>query len=100
MLCHAAQAQGGPTPTRGELLYTTHCLACHTTQVHWRDQSVATDWESLKAQVRRWQQSAALQWTEADVVEVARYLNATIYHHPQPSDRVSSQRSARMTLPC
>ena len=75
--------------TRGELLYTTHCIACHSAQLHWRDQSVATDWESLKAQVRRWQQSAALQWTEADVVEVARYLNATIYHHPQPSDRVS-----------
>jgi len=88
-LCLAAHAQSGPSPTRGELLYTTHCVACHTTQVHWRDQNVATDWQGLKAQVRRWQQSAGLQWSEADVVEVARYLNDTIYHHPQSSDRVS-----------
>jgi hypothetical protein len=89
LLCHAAQAQGGPPPTRGELLYTTHCLACHTKQLHWRNQSVATDWETLKAQVRRWQHTVGLQWSEADIVEVARYLNETIYHHPQPADRVS-----------
>ena len=88
-LCLAAHAQSGPPPTRGELLYTTHCVACHTTQVHWRDQNVATDWEHLKAEVRRWQHAAGLQWSEADVVEVARYLNDTIYHHPQRSDRVS-----------
>lgn len=85
----AVRAQSGPPPSRGELLYTTHCVACHTTQVHWRDQKLATDWERLKDQVRRWQGTAALQWSEAEIVEVARYLNDTIYHHPQPSDRIS-----------
>jgi mono/diheme cytochrome c family protein len=76
-----AQAQAPPpggTP-RGELLYATHCVACHTTQMHWRERKLATDWTSLKAQVRRWQANAGLGWSEGDVVEVARYLNALYY---------------------
>lgn len=32
---------------RGELLYNTHCVACHSTKMHWRDQRLATDWKSL-----------------------------------------------------
>ena len=39
--------------SRGELLYTKACVACHTTQVHWRDKKLATDWKSLQAQVGR-----------------------------------------------
>lgn len=76
-----------PEPTRGRLLYETHCIACHTTQMHWRDNSVVSDWAGLEAQVRRWQERAKLQWSEADVLEVARHLNATIYRLPQPAGR-------------
>jgi mono/diheme cytochrome c family protein len=90
----AAHAQGAAAPTRGELLYATHCIACHTTQMHWRDERRAKDWESLKAQVRRWQATAGLQWSDADIAEVARHLNQTIYHYAQPYDRVS-----RLDLP-
>jgi mono/diheme cytochrome c family protein len=86
----AAPAGGTVVPaSRGQALYTTHCIACHNTQVHWRDNKLATDWDSLKALVRRWQATAALAWSEADVVEVARYLNDSIYRHPQTSDRLS-----------
>lgn len=74
-----AFAQAAPVATRGELLYATHCIACHTTQVHWRTGRLVTDWASLLAQVRRWQAAAALQWSDADVTEVARYLNNTTY---------------------
>ena len=88
----AAWAQPTSAPGRGELLYSTHCIECHTTQMHWREQSRARDWDSLKAQVRRWQGNAGLDWNEADVVEVARHLNETIYHHPQTSDRVGLAR--------
>jgi mono/diheme cytochrome c family protein len=66
--------------SRGEMLYANHCIACHSTQMHWRDQRAATDWASLKAQVRRWQQAALLGWDDSDVVEVTRYLNERIYH--------------------
>jgi len=71
-----------PTPSRGELLYSTHCIACHSEQMHWRDKRVAVDWPSLKVQVALWQGRALLAWSDEDVTEVARFLNDTIYHYP------------------
>src|ERR1700757_114536 len=53
----AAPPQVRTGSAAGALLYETHCIACHTTQVHWRDQRLATDWTTLSAQVRRWQTS-------------------------------------------
>jgi mono/diheme cytochrome c family protein len=85
-LAPAAQAQ-----SRGELLYSTHCIACHTTQMHWRDKKLATDWDSLKAQVRRWQATAQLRWNEDDILAVTRHLNERIYRFEQTSDRLSSR---------
>jgi hypothetical protein len=55
----------------------------------WRALRLATDWDTLKAQVRRWQSTARLVWSEAEIVDVARHLNDTIYRYPQTSDRVS-----------
>jgi mono/diheme cytochrome c family protein len=66
-------------------LYTTHCGACHGTQMHWREKKLATTWDTLKAQVRRWQGVARLEWGEAEVEDVARYLNETIYRYPEPA---------------
>ena len=83
-----SHSQVTPAQTRGGLLYTTHCVACHTTQMHWRNDRQAVDWDSLKAQVRRWQGNAGLQWGESDITEVSRYLNETIYRYPTPADRV------------
>ena len=70
--------------TRGELLYSTHCIACHSAQVHWREKKLATDWTSLQSQVRRWQGVSRLGWSNEDIAEVARYLNALYYHYPAP----------------
>lgn len=81
-------------PTRGELLYTTHCIACHNSQMHWRDQRLATDWASLRAQVRRWQGVANLGWSDDDIRDVARHLNERIYRYPVSDDKVVSQRAA------
>ena len=83
-----APVQAEPAQTRGELLYSTHCVTCHTTQMHWRHQRQAFDWDSLKFQVRRWQSNADLGWSESDMADVSRYLNETIYHYPQLDDRV------------
>ena len=79
LLIFVSTAKAEGTESRGELLYETHCIACHTTQMHWRDQRVALDWKSLQRQVRRWQESAALAWTEADIRAVTGFLNDTIY---------------------
>ena len=83
-----AHAQAATGPTRGQLLYTTHCIACHNSEMHWRDQRQAMDWESLTQQVRRWQATEALQWGDDDIVEVARHLNDTIYRFPRPTGHV------------
>lgn len=80
----AAPAPLQPAPTRGRLLYETHCIACHNSQMHWRDGRIVRDWAGLAGQVRRWQERANLQWSDADILEVARHLNATIYRLPQP----------------
>ncbi len=72
--------------SRGELLYSTHCISCHNQQMHWRDQRAANDWSSLQVQVRRWQGAASLGWAEADILEVSRYLNATIYRFEQTAE--------------
>ena len=70
--------------TRVELLYSTHCIACHSAQVHWRDKKLATDWTSLQLEVRRWQGVLGLGWSNGDIAEVARYLNALYYRYPAP----------------
>ena len=69
---------------RGELLYSTHCIACHDTQVHWRDKKLVTDWRSLQAEVRRWQEISGLGWSDDDVTAVTRYLNTLHYRYPAP----------------
>jgi mono/diheme cytochrome c family protein len=80
-----AWAQGATQQSRGELLYSTHCIACHTQQIHWREQKLVTDWASLDGQVRRWARNAGLSWSDNDVAEVARYLNALHYRFAEPS---------------
>lgn len=85
-----ALAQGTPAapaadPTRGALLYDTHCIACHTTQLHWRDKRVATDWASLRQQVQRWQGAAGLAWNGDDIDAVALHLNQRFYRFRRPT---------------
>lgn len=77
-----AHAQATHSQTRGEMLYSTHCSACHSEQVHWREKKLATDWNSLIVQVRRWQANIGLVWSEAEIEDTARYLNAAHYHFP------------------
>jgi mono/diheme cytochrome c family protein len=76
-----------PPASRGELLYTTHCIGCHTMQVHWRDRRVVTDSASLTAEVARWQKNTGLEWSSEDIQDVARYLNATVYRLPDLAPR-------------
>ncbi|SFM65101.1 hypothetical protein [Nitrosomonas communis] len=77
-----ADAQAGPSETRGELLYLTHCIHCHNTKIHWREKKIAADWRALKAEVARWQSNMRLGWNEGEIKDVAHYLNAVYYHFP------------------
>lgn len=79
LLGPAVQAQ-----SRGALLYDTHCIACHSTQMHWRDAKAARDWPGLLAQVQRWQASIGLNWSDEDIAAVAAHLNQRYYRYPRP----------------
>ena len=68
--------------SRGALLYEAHCNACHGTEMHWRSKRLATDWASLLNEVRRWQ--AGLYWSDAEIADVASYLNKRYYGFPEP----------------
>lgn len=80
----AGQAPDTADDGVGALLYSTHCVACHTAQVHWRDAKRVTNWTALLAEVRRWQDSIGLGWSDDDIAAVARHLNALHYHYPEP----------------
>lgn len=87
--CLGAHAASLGEQSRGELLYSTHCIACHTTHVHWRDQRLAKDWNSLAGQVRRWQGNTGLRWNDEDIAAVTRYLNTLYYHFPAGAEEKS-----------
>ena len=88
-----AVAQPAVVPSPGELLYSTHCGACHSTQIHWREKKLAADWPSLVDQVRRWQGNLGLNWTETDIVDVARFLNERYYRFPGGVPNVAMARA-------
>jgi len=69
---------------RGGLLYDTACGACHTAQLHWRDQRLVHSWEELVGQVGRWQAVAGQRWSARDIQDTASYLNGRFYHLPCP----------------
>ena len=81
-LLAAVDAVAQPASTRGEMLYATNCNACHTAQIHWRDKKIATNWNSLVAEVRRWQANAGLRWSDEEINDVARYLDSAYYGYP------------------
>ena len=70
--------------TRGRLLYENACVACHTTEAHWRERHVVQSWDGLLYQVNRWQGAAGQGWVETDIRDVGAYLNREFYHLPCP----------------
>lgn len=88
----ALPAAAQQPPSRGELLYTTHCIACHSQQMHWRDKRQVTDWVTLKAQVALWQERGTLAWTGEDIQAVAAFLNDSIYRFPREDRALASLR--------
>lgn len=96
----AAAAAAQPSPSRGELLYATHCVACHTSERHWRDKRQAVDWASLRQQVRLWQASALLGWSEDDIGQVTRHLNDSFYgFDPSEEAGVTGRPATGMAWP-
>ena len=56
LLPRVPNAQSRRDAGRGELLYPTHCIACHSIAMPWRDNRKAvTGWDSLQRQAEGWQ---------------------------------------------
>lgn len=70
---------------RGRALYNAACDACHSQNIHWRAQHIVDSWESLLAQVKRWQANAGQRWEATDIRNVAAYLNQRFYQFPCPA---------------
>jgi hypothetical protein len=81
---HGVWAQTLRAPSPGEVLYSTHCISCHGREMHWRDKKLATDWQTLKVQVDRWQRNMRLAWSDDEIEAVTRYLNDVHYFYPGP----------------
>ncbi len=86
-----ALAEVTPNEARGGLLYSTHCSACHNATIHWREQKLATDWKSLKAQVKLWQGYTKLSWSEQDIMDVTAYLNTYYYNFISTEQKALTQ---------
>lgn len=81
-ICVAGGAIAAGSGSRGELLYNTYCVGCHTTQVHWRERRQVRDWTTLTTEVARWQKTAGQNLDAADIDALAAYLNDRYYHFP------------------
>lgn len=69
----------GPTPSRGQLLYENHCLACHESSVHIRARRTARAMPDVRASVARWAMHLKLDWKQEEIDDVAAYLNGRFY---------------------
>jgi hypothetical protein len=78
----APESKPSADTLRGGDLYRTHCIACHTAQVHWRDKRLVRSWDDLLYQVSRWQRIAGQDWTRDEITDVAAYLNRAFYDVP------------------
>jgi type II secretory pathway pseudopilin PulG len=72
--------------------------ACQASQAYWRELGQARDWESLKAQVRRWQERTAPGWSESEVEQVARNLNQAVFRFAVPGARGMAGGQQQLTM--
>ena len=70
---------------RGQALYESRCVGCHTKSVHQREVRKATSFEGVLVQVSRWNATLGGDWTAEDIEDVAVYLNQRYYKHACPA---------------
>jgi cytochrome c5 len=69
----------GADMERGRLLYENHCMFCHASTVHVRDQRKTRTPAELRARIQQWSGELKLHWQENDVNDVFLYLNNRYY---------------------
>lgn len=79
---------------RGRALYDAACDACHTQNIHWRDKRLASSWDTLVREVKRWQGNTGRGWKQDEIHDVSAYLNERFYHLPCPADLCTEKQAA------
>lgn len=69
----------GASHERGEGLYLNHCLSCHESTAHIRNNRRAKSLAELRWWVARWAVQLELGWGPDEVEDVTAYLNRTYY---------------------
>ena len=70
---------------RGRALHDTHCRMCHDSVAYKRDKKIADTYETVRAQVVRWETNSSLRWSEEDIDNVTAYVTKTYYKIPCPN---------------
>lgn len=64
---------------RGRLLYENHCLACHESKVHIRENRMVKDFSDIEKYARRFSTLAGVEWSDEEFLLVVSYLNRKYY---------------------
>lgn len=65
---------------RGQGLYENHCQFCHESWAHTRTGRKVGNLPELRKRVAAWSIHAGLDWSDAEIDDVTRYLNSEFYH--------------------
>lgn len=68
---------------RGKALYENHCIKCHESTLHLREDRRAKTVEDVRVQVVRWSQELGLGWGYQEIEDVRQYLSSTFYNFTQ-----------------
>lgn len=72
-------------PSRGQLLYENHCMACHESVSQIRTRQLVKSQAALREAVARWAVNANLPWSKEEIEEVTRYLGNRYYKFEKQS---------------
>ena len=99
LACTAALAAALPAAAldtqRGRALYELRCDGCHSESVHGRAHRVARDMDEVRRWVGRWSETLRLDWSDAEIDDVAAWLNAAYYHFPCDTPQCRAVSMAR-----
>jgi len=77
----AGHAQQPGNYLRGHDLYGNHCIECHESVVHVREDHKAKSIEEIEAFIIRWSSYRNLSWNREDISDVLHYLNTRYYKY-------------------
>ncbi len=75
------RAQQQSSYLRGYHLYENHCIECHDSVVHVRENRKAQSLTEIEAFIVRWSKYRQLSWNQEDINDVLHYLNMQYYKY-------------------